>query len=116
MRSATSSRFLSDLRNAIFDERPVTISYVTESGDHVVRTIEPYSIMKVESSGHHLIKAMDRERLAHRSFRLDRITAYTVAGHRSRFLINRPKPVAAHEIERGDWSEATYDPDGAYGS
>lgn len=93
---ATEPRFIGDLHTAIMRERPITITYVTESGRTVVRTIEPYSIIKVESSGNHLLKTMDRESGQHRSWRLDRVQTYTV--HRGRFLIERPESKAEREL------------------
>jgi predicted DNA-binding transcriptional regulator YafY len=119
IRKATEPRFIGDLHTAIMRERPITITYLEEEKDRngirtgrkdengnpvlseTVRTIEPYSIIKVESSGNHLIKTMDRESGQHRSWRLDRIQTYTV--HRGRFLIERPESAAERalrELER----------------
>lgn len=111
MRKSTDPRFVSDIKTAIMRERPVTITYVTESGRTVVRTIEPYAVVKVESTGNHLIKSMDRESGKHRSWRVDRVLTYTVS--RGRFLVARPEDKAARELAAGwaDWAEQTYDPD-----
>lgn len=99
-----------DIKTAIMRERPVTVTYVTESGRTVVRTIEPYAVIKT-SSGNHLIKSMDRESGAHRSWRTDRVLTYTVS--RGRFLVERPEDKATRELAAGwaDWAEMTYDPD-----
>lgn len=68
-------------------QHPVTISYTTASGRDVVRTVEPYGI-QVSAAGDVLVKTMDRESGEYRSFRLDRVGAYTV--HRTAFKIKNP--------------------------
>jgi len=130
MRSANDARFAGDLRTAIMRELPVTITYFKdgvnpETDTPVVRTIEPYDVIKSQS-GNHLIKAMDRLRIKPRSFRTDRVVSYTV--HRGgRRIVPVPVPAAPLPASRpvralpdpqddlisswGDWLELTYDPD-----
>jgi predicted DNA-binding transcriptional regulator YafY len=85
------TRSVEDTRE-IFDRvisrhRPVTISYVRENGSTTVRTIEAYEI-KETKAGNLIVRAMDRETGESRSWRLDRMTSYTI--HRSVFLTPRP--------------------------
>lgn len=72
------------LHAAVRKQQPVTVTYVKADGDEVVRTIEPRSL-KTTQSGDVIVKALDRKSGEHRSFRADRIRAYTV--HRSHFVI-----------------------------
>lgn len=90
----------SKLHRAVRKQFPVTVSYVTAEGEETVRTIEPRSL-KTTKAGDIIVKALDRKSGEHRSFRLDRITAYTV--HRTRFLVPVPAkasfvPVPAPEL------------------
>ncbi|MGH3372379.1 MAG: WYL domain-containing protein [Nocardioidaceae bacterium] len=78
---------LADLYRAIDNQRPVTVTYTKADGSESVRTIEPYELATTKA-GDVIVKAMDRESHDRRSFRVDRITAYTL--HRGRFLIERP--------------------------
>lgn len=71
---------------------PVTISYTRADGTTSVRTIEVYAADR-SKAGNRYFKAMDRETGESRSWRLDRISAYTV--HRTAFLIERPAPATA---------------------
>lgn len=88
MRKTTNLQTLrSILERAIAKQHPVTISYTTASGRDVVRTVEPYGI-SVSAAGDVLVKTMDRESGEYRSFRLDRLSAYTV--HRTSFKIKNP--------------------------
>ncbi|MFC7983817.1 WYL domain-containing protein [Streptomyces sp. NPDC057336] len=93
----TSTTTLTRLIKALDAKQPVTITYLKEEKDQAgkrtgqlvetVRTIELYDIT-VSSAGDILLKAMDRETGESRSFRLDRIEAYTV--HRSAYVVARP--------------------------
>lgn len=80
---ATAAR----VHSAVRRQRPVTISYVTGEGEETVRTIEPRSVQTTKN-GDLIVKALDRKSELHRTFRLDRVTAYTV--HRTRFLVAEP--------------------------
>lgn len=71
---------------------PVTISYADKDGNLSVRTIEVYAADR-SKAGNRYFKAMDRETGESRSWRLDRISAYTI--HRTAFLVERPAPTAA---------------------
>lgn len=82
---------------AAMDRRqPVTITYIKADGTETVRTIEIYNF-EVSKAGDILLKVMDRESQDRRTFRLDRITAYTV--HRSSYVLERPAD-AAPAIEK----------------
>lgn len=75
------------LMNAMDRQQPVTITYTKANGDETIRTIEIYNI-EVSNAGDILLKVMDRESGEKRTFRVDRITAYTV--HRSTYTVERP--------------------------
>ncbi|MGK9463935.1 WYL domain-containing protein [Streptomyces sp. G6] len=93
----TSTTTLTRLIKALDAKHPVTITYLKEEKDQAgrktgrlvetVRTIEVYDVV-VSAAGDILLKAMDRETGESRSFRLDRIEAYTV--HRSAYTVARP--------------------------
>jgi predicted DNA-binding transcriptional regulator YafY len=116
MRKATNPRYAGDIKTAIIRENPVTITYRRDDGKIIVRTIEPYDIIKVESTGNHLIKSVERESGEYRSFRTDRVISYTVG--RGRFHMVRPATKAAAALDDGwaQWAELTYDPDREYQS
>lgn len=124
MRKASDPRFTGDLRTAAVRNLPVTITYDTDDGRRVVRTVEPYGEWVKTQSGNYLIKAMDRESGQPRSWRVDRVVSYTL--HRGgRAALSRPLPSvglapvpAPHTLPDetlaeawGAWLEATYDPD-----
>jgi predicted DNA-binding transcriptional regulator YafY len=75
------------IMRAMDRQQPITITYLKANGDQTVRTIETYAI-EVSNAGDILLKVMDRESGDRRTFRLDRIAAYTV--HRSAYLLARP--------------------------
>lgn len=79
----------SRLHKAVRKQQPVTVSYVKADGEETVRTIEPTGL-QLTKSGDVIVKALDRKSDEHRSFRLDRVLAYTV--HRTRFLVRTPAP------------------------
>lgn len=83
----TSTTTLTRLIKALDAHHPVTITYVKADGTTTVRTIELYDVV-VSAAGDILLKAMDRETGESRSFRLDRLVAYTV--HRSAYVVARP--------------------------
>lgn len=83
----TQHRTLTDLYRALDHQNAITITYRKEDGTETVRTVEPYDI-RTTASGAIVIRAMDRETREARSFRLDRIDAYTL--HRSAFTVERP--------------------------
>ena len=83
----TSTQTLTRLIKALDAKHPVTITYTKADGSETIRTVELYDIT-VSSAGDILLKAMDRETGESRTFRLDRLTAYTV--HRSAYTVARP--------------------------
>jgi hypothetical protein len=80
---------LARLHRAVRKAQPVTISYTKADGTDTVRTIEP-TRLSLTKAGDVIVKALDRESGAQRSFRTDRISAYTV--HRTRFLVRTEAP------------------------
>jgi predicted DNA-binding transcriptional regulator YafY len=96
----TTTKTLTRLIKALDAKHPVTITYVKADDTTTVRTIEIYDIT-VSAAGDIVIKAMDRETGEARSFRLDRLVAYTV--HRTAYVVARPatdepKARAAHGL------------------
>jgi predicted DNA-binding transcriptional regulator YafY len=83
-KNETSTTTLTRLITALDKTQPVTITYIKADGSETIRTIEIYDIT-VSQAGDILIKAMDRETGESRTFRLDRIQAYTV--HRTAYTI-----------------------------
>lgn len=101
----TTTATLSDLTRAMDRRQPVTMTYFKEEKDEAgrktgnlvetVRTIEIYDI-RTTKAGHITIKAIDRETGEPRTWRLDRIHAYTV--HRTSYTVL--VPAAATPITR----------------
>ncbi|MFD5697458.1 WYL domain-containing protein [Streptomyces lasiicapitis] len=83
----TSTQTLTRLITALDKAQPVSITYVKADGTTTVRTIELYDIT-ISAAGDIVLKAMDRETGEARSWRLDRIVAYTT--HRTAYVIERP--------------------------
>ncbi|MGW2720837.1 WYL domain-containing protein [Streptomyces sp. NPDC001492] len=83
----TSTTTLTRLIKALDAKHPVTITYTKADGTETLRTIEIFNVI-VSHAGDILVRAMDRETGEVRSFRLDRIQAYTV--HRTAYVIERP--------------------------
>jgi predicted DNA-binding transcriptional regulator YafY len=75
------------LMTAMDRQQPVTITYLKADGSETIRTIEIYDI-QVSNAGDILLKVMDRQSQDRRTFRVDRIQAYTV--HRSTYTVARP--------------------------
>jgi predicted DNA-binding transcriptional regulator YafY len=80
------------LHKAVRREQPVTVTYTKADGTETVRTIEPTSLATTKA-GDVIVKAMDRASDAARTFRLDRISAYTV--HRTRRTVRTEAPAPA---------------------
>ncbi|PBC80139.1 WYL domain-containing protein [Streptomyces sp. TLI_235] len=72
---------------AIDRQHPITITYTKADGTETIRTIEIYNI-EISKVGAICLKAMDRHSGDRRTFRVDRIQAYTV--HRSAYVLDRP--------------------------
>jgi predicted DNA-binding transcriptional regulator YafY len=91
----TTSQTLTALTRAADHEFPVTITYVKADGTVTVRTIETVSI-RTTKAGDIVLRAADRETGELRTFRLDRIQAYTI--HRTAYTVVLPEadhPVVA---------------------
>lgn len=96
-KNETTTQTLTRLITALDKQHPVTVSYLKEEKDdtgkrtgrlvETVRTLEIYDIV-ISQAGDILIKAMDRETGESRTFRLDRIQAYTT--HRTAYVVARP--------------------------
>lgn len=83
----TSDRTLTRLIRAMDHQHPVTVTYTKADGSETLRTIEIYDVT-TSKAGDIVIKAMDRTSGESRSFRLDRLVAYTV--HRTAYTVPRP--------------------------
>lgn len=91
MRKA-GTRTLAHLLGAMEARRAVTIRYVKECGEVSRRTVEIFGV-DVTSAGNITLRVMDRRTDEVRTFRLDRITHYTL--HRSGWLATYRTPVVA---------------------
>lgn len=80
-----------DLRRAILRGSPVTVDYVADDGTKSVRTVEPHDI-RVTNDGETVMVAMCRLRRSRRTFRVDRITHYTVHHGKFEMELDRPNP------------------------
>ncbi|MEU0978446.1 WYL domain-containing protein [Streptomyces griseus] len=95
----TQAKTLTRLLAAADRQHPVTITYLKEEKDEAgrktghlvetVRTIEVYDV-RTTKAGNVTLRAMDRQSGESRTFRLDRIQAYTV--HRTAYTVARPTP------------------------
>ncbi|WP_405391044.1 WYL domain-containing protein [Streptomyces sp. NBC_01102] len=93
----TQAQTLTRLLAAADRQHPVTITYLKEEKDpagkktgrlvETVRTVEVYDV-RTTKAGNVTLRAMDRQSGEARTFRLDRIQAYTV--HRTAFTVARP--------------------------
>jgi predicted DNA-binding transcriptional regulator YafY len=93
----TTTQTLTRLITALDKQQPVTVTYLKEEKDETgrrtgrlvetVRTIEILDFV-ISQAGDILIKALDRETGEARSFRLDRVQAYTI--HRTAYVIEAP--------------------------
>ena len=83
----TQAQTLTRLLAAADRQHPVTITYTKADGTQTIRTIEIYDT-RTTKAGDIILKVMDRESGESRTFRLDRIQAYTV--HRTAYVIERP--------------------------
>jgi predicted DNA-binding transcriptional regulator YafY len=88
--NGNTDRLHRDIVKAMRLRRPVTVSYTRANGSETVRTIEPYMITR-NKDGDAYVRVMDRESKKSRSFRLDRISAYTVGGNKSRHTLEVPE-------------------------
>lgn len=96
-KNETTTQTLTRLITALDRQQPTTITYLKEEKDdagrktgqliEIVRTIEIHNVF-VSQAGDILVRALDRETGEIRSFRVDRIQAYTI--HRTAYLIPAP--------------------------
>lgn len=86
-KNETSTQTLTRLITALDKTQPVTITYIKADGTETIRTIEIHNVT-VSQAGDILVRAMDRETGEMRSFRIDRIQAYTI--HRTGYLVPVP--------------------------
>lgn len=98
MRKATAQT-LTHLLGAMFAQRAVTIRYVKPNGEVSRRRIEIHKIW-VTQKGDIAIRAWDHRDEEMTTFRLDRITHYTL--HRSARLASYRLPVVADVAELTD--------------
>lgn len=84
-----SDDLASALHTAVRKARPVTIGYTKADDTETVRTVEPRDVVET-TAGNLLVRGIDRESGGTRSFRLDRISTYTV--HRSAFTVRLEAP------------------------
>jgi Predicted transcriptional regulator len=92
----TTETTLAHLVTAMDHQHPVTLTYLKEERDEngkrtgalveTVRTIETYDVTTTKA-GNVIVKAMDRQTGESRTFRLDRIRAYTI--HRTAYTVER---------------------------
>lgn len=75
-KNQTTEATIADLYRATDRRHPITITYTKADGTVTIRTIEPYDI-RTTRAGAVIVKAMDRQSGESRTFRADRITAYT---------------------------------------
>lgn len=91
MRKVTTNT-LAHLLGAMFAGRSVTIRYVKETGEVSRRRIDIYSV-QVTKAGNYTLTTWDHRDRELTTFRLDRITHYTL--HRSAKLTAYARPVVA---------------------
>lgn len=96
-KNETSTTTLTRLITALDKRHPVTITYLKEEKDengrrtgHLIQTVRTIEItdFAISQAGDILIKALDRETGEARTWRLDRIQAYTI--HRTAYVIETP--------------------------
>lgn len=102
-----SMKTLAHFLGAMANQRAVSIRYVKENGEISRRTIEVYGI-EVSKAGNVLVKAWDRRDEEPTTFRLDRITHYTL--HRAASAIARyTQPVTAVDESEDTWTDPADD-------
>jgi predicted DNA-binding transcriptional regulator YafY len=86
-KTETTTQTLTRLIKALDKRQPVTLTYIKADGTETLRTIEIQDFV-ISQAGDILVKALDRETGEMRSWRLDRIQAYTI--HRTAYVIETP--------------------------
>lgn len=79
---------LAAMFRAMDRQHPVTITYTKADGSQTVRTIELHDV-RTTQAGAVILRAADRESGEMRTFRVDRIDAYTV--HRTTYTVALPE-------------------------
>lgn len=101
-------RTATKLHRAVRKAQPVTVSYVKADGEETVRTVEP-TALKTTKAGDVIVQAVDRKSVETRSFRLDRITAYTI--HRTAFTVRTEAPAPTKAQLWEQWTERQGNPE-----
>lgn len=83
----TATATLADLCRAADRRQAVTITYTKATGEESVRTIEIHDI-RTTKAGDLILRAADRQSGEMRTFRVDRIQAYTL--HRTGYAVELP--------------------------
>lgn len=86
-KNETTTQTLTRLIKALDAKHPVTITYIKADGTETIRTIEIADVI-VTAAGDIVLRAADRDTQEMRSFRVDRIQAYTV--HRTAYVVAIP--------------------------
>lgn len=95
----TSEKTTADMYRAMDARRPVTLTYTKADGTETVRTIEIFDI-RTTKAGAVIIKAMDRQSGESRTWRIDRIQAYTL--HRGTYQVERPEDPTTPAFRQAD--------------
>lgn len=82
--SETTDRTLARLIRAMDNQHPVTITYTKADGTETLRTIEIHDVTTTKA-GNFILRAIDRESGEKKSWRLDRISHYTI--HRTAYTV-----------------------------
>lgn len=83
-----AGRTLADMYRAMDRQHPVTVTYVKADGSETLRTIEIREV-RTTKAGDVILRAADRQSGELRTWRLDRIEAYTT--HRTAFTVVLPE-------------------------
>ena len=86
-KNETTTQTLTRLIKALDAKHPVTITYTKADGTETIRTIEIADVI-VTAAGDIVLRAADRDTQEMRSFRVDRLVAYTV--HRTTYTVDLP--------------------------
>ncbi|MEE4541018.1 WYL domain-containing protein [Streptomyces sp. V4-01] len=113
-KNQTTEQTLAAMYRATARRHPVTITYIKADGTETLRTIELADI-RTTKAGDIILRAADRQTGELRTFRLDRIQAYTI--HRTAYTValpetgaparalpatSSPAAVVAYELGRDD--------------
>lgn len=96
----TTTKTLADMYRAIDRRQPVSITYTKSDGTTSVRTVEPYDL-RTTTKGDITLVGMDRETGERRTFRVDRISAYT-RHTGTGFVVERAEEIPAPVTPRSE--------------